>query len=140
MCDYSLESQVSRAAEIGDKLVTSGFPNSTTRGFCASDTPNVAVCLLPGTELAFDRPVRHRGMWALLFQAFQHESRLARFRQIDKDIAGTHHDALELESGRIVLVTQLQEGQRATVLQLPIESSRQGTEKELEILDLEPAA
>jgi hypothetical protein len=30
-----------------------------------------------------------------------------------------HHDALELPSGEIVLVTRLIEGQRATVLQLP---------------------
>jgi hypothetical protein len=30
-----------------------------------------------------------------------------------------HHDALELPGGRIVLLTRLNEGQRATVLQLP---------------------
>jgi hypothetical protein len=30
-----------------------------------------------------------------------------------------HHDALELANGRIVLVTNLREGQHATVLQLP---------------------
>ncbi len=30
-----------------------------------------------------------------------------------------HHDALELPSGQIVLLTRLCEGQHATVLQLP---------------------
>ncbi len=30
-----------------------------------------------------------------------------------------HHDALEFPDGRVVLVTRLVEGQRATVLQLP---------------------
>jgi hypothetical protein len=30
-----------------------------------------------------------------------------------------HHDALELPGGKILLVTYLREGQRATVLQLP---------------------
>jgi hypothetical protein len=30
-----------------------------------------------------------------------------------------HHDALEFPDGEIVLVTQLREGQHATVLQLP---------------------
>ena len=74
MCEYSLERQASRAAEVGDKLVTTGFPNSSIRGFCAAGAPNVAVCLLPGTELAFDQPVAYRGIWGLLPQAFQHES------------------------------------------------------------------
>jgi hypothetical protein len=32
----------------------------------------------------------------------------------------THHDALEFPDGQVVLVTRLCEGQRATVLQLPI--------------------
>ena len=57
MCDYSLESQMSRSAKAGDRLVTTGFFNSSTRGFCAADARDVAVCLLPGIELAFDRPV-----------------------------------------------------------------------------------
>jgi len=30
-----------------------------------------------------------------------------------------HHDALEFPDGRIVLLTKLSEGQKATVLQLP---------------------
>jgi hypothetical protein len=33
----------------------------------------------------------------------------------------THHDALELPDGKIVLLTRLIEGQQATVLQLPAE-------------------
>ncbi|MGA8615731.1 MAG: hypothetical protein WB760_29435 [Xanthobacteraceae bacterium] len=43
------------------------------------------------------------------------------FRQINKEKALTHHDALEFSDGRIVLLTFLREGQRATVLQLPAE-------------------
>jgi len=50
MCDYSLENQISRAAEVGDKLVTSSFPMTPTRGFCAENEAGVAVCLLPGTD------------------------------------------------------------------------------------------
>jgi hypothetical protein len=30
-----------------------------------------------------------------------------------------HHDALEFADGKVVLVTRLREGQKATVLQLP---------------------
>ncbi len=63
MCDYSLENQISRAAEVGDKLVTSSFPMTPTRGFCAENEAGVAVCLLPGTELAFEGPVRYNGLW-----------------------------------------------------------------------------
>jgi hypothetical protein len=37
----------------------------------------------------------------------------------DKDQSNVHHDALEFPDGKIVLLTHLCEGQRATVLQLP---------------------
>jgi len=49
------------------------------------------------------------------------EHKTAIFRQINKDKAATHHDALEFPDGRIVLLTTLCEGQQATVLQLPAE-------------------
>ena len=54
MCDYSLHHVANRPAKIGDKLVATKFNNSITRGFAAVGQPNVAVCLLPGTEIAFD--------------------------------------------------------------------------------------
>jgi len=53
MCDYSLHHVATRPARIEDKLVVTKFHNSITRGFAAVGEPNVAVCLLPGTELAF---------------------------------------------------------------------------------------
>ncbi|MEJ1937142.1 AsmA-like C-terminal region-containing protein, partial [Nostoc sp. NIES-2111] len=62
MCDYSLENQVSRPATVGDKLVTSSFQLTPSRGFCAENEAGVAVCLLPGTELAFAEPVRYNGL------------------------------------------------------------------------------
>ena len=49
MCDYSLHHVASRPSKVGDKLVTTQFNNSITRGFAAVGEPNVAVCLLPGT-------------------------------------------------------------------------------------------
>ena len=54
MCDYSLHHVANRPAKIEDKLVTTKFKKSITRGFAAVGQPNVAVCLLPGTEIAFD--------------------------------------------------------------------------------------
>src|ERR1700744_4607259 len=54
MCDYSLHSVLARSAMAGDNLVTTSFPGTATRGFAAADAPTVAVCLLPGTEIAFE--------------------------------------------------------------------------------------
>jgi hypothetical protein len=53
MCDYSLHHVASRPAKIEDKLVVTKFDNSITRGFAAVGELHVAVCLLPGTEIAF---------------------------------------------------------------------------------------
>ncbi len=41
------------------------------------------------------------------------------FRKINQSKLAAHHDALEFPDGKIVLLTLLKEGQRATVLQLP---------------------
>ena len=127
MCDYSLENQISRAAEVGDKRVTSSFPLTPTRGFCAEKEPGVAVCLLPGTELAFEGPVRYNGLWGYVVSYFKArmgysvaDASLARFRQVDLDNPHTHHDAIELADGRIIKLALLHEGQRARVLQLPV--------------------
>ena len=57
MCDYSLHLVASRPAKIGDKLVTTKFNNTLTGGFAGVQEPTVAVCLLPGTEVAFEREV-----------------------------------------------------------------------------------
>src|SRR4029453_11815666 len=57
MCDYSLHNVATRPAQIEDKLVTTKFRKSITRGFAAVGDLNVAVCLMPGTEIAFDEKV-----------------------------------------------------------------------------------
>ena len=57
MCDYSLYSVRSRPAKVGDKLTTHDF-GTATRGFAAPEDMNVAVCVLPGTELCFAEEVR----------------------------------------------------------------------------------
>jgi hypothetical protein len=57
MCDYSLQHVASRPAKIEDRLVVTKFNNSITRGFSAVGEPHVAVCLLPGTEIAFEANV-----------------------------------------------------------------------------------
>jgi hypothetical protein len=117
MCDYSLENVASRPAVIGEKLVSTSFSNTITKGFAGSDDRNVAVCVLPGTELAFEtapryaHPVTHWEKTA--------PGTVARFRQINPHIARTHHDALEFADGTIVPLARLAEGQSVTILQLP---------------------
>jgi hypothetical protein len=115
MCDYSLHAVASRPAEIAETLVSTKFQSTTTRGFASPDNPQVAVCLRPGTEIAFEDDVMTDGL--LLRKNVR--DRLARFRQIAPDRPTQHHDALEFSNGAIVLVTDLVPGQRATVLQLP---------------------
>ena len=120
MCDYSLHHVMSRPAKVGDKLVTTKFNNSITRGFAAVGEPNVAVCLLPGTEVAFEREIEfERGFAASWAREKVISGKVARFRQVNTDKSNVHHDALEFPNGESVLVTRLYEGQHATVLQLP---------------------
>ena len=118
MCDYSLHHVATRPAKVGDKLVSSSFANSITRGFTAVGDPHVAVCLMPGTEIAFERDVESEPTLGFLPKRKVGE-RVARFRQVDMDHPGVHHDALEFPNGQVVLLTRLCEGQHATVLQLP---------------------
>jgi hypothetical protein len=121
MCDYSLHYRASRPAKVGDRLVSTAFTNSITRGFCDTEDANTAVCLLPGTEVAFERDVEcDRAI--PLFPSRKLGEKVARFRKVDIDNPHAHHDALEFPSGKLVLVTKLRPGQRATVLQMPVSS------------------
>jgi hypothetical protein len=123
MCDYSLHHVASRPAKVGDRLVTSAFDGSTTHGFCAVDEPGVAVCLRPGTELAFESDVQGNSamIGGLGLESGELGGKVARFTQIDMDRPAAYHDALEFPNGKIILVTQLRRGQMASVLQLPAE-------------------
>jgi hypothetical protein len=117
MCDYSLHCVASRAARSAETLMVTNFHGTSTRGFASTDDRSVAVCLRPGTELAFEQeacregPLFNRSMGA----------RMARFRQVDLGNPTVHHDALEFPDGTIVKVNDLVIGQRATIVQLPAE-------------------
>jgi hypothetical protein len=128
MCDYSLHHVASRPAKVGDKLVSTRFANSSTRGFASVSEPDVAVCLLPGTELAFEKEVEYEPTFGFLFKRSTGQ-RVARFRHINEDRPSSHHDALEFPDADTLLVTRLSEGQHATVLQLPASRPSNGAEK-----------
>ena len=116
MCDYSLQHVASRPAKVGDKLITTSFKGTITHGFAAVGEPDVAVCLLPGTEIAFEDEVKHDG----IFRSKKIDQKTAIFRQLDKERPNVNHDALEFPDGQVVLLARIGAGLRATVLQLPV--------------------
>jgi hypothetical protein len=117
MCDYSLHAVASRPAKVGETLVTTTFPGTTTRGLASESDPAVAVCLLPGTELAFEQKVQFYSRWVWKRTI---DCRVGKFGSIGLEDPQRHHDAIEFPDGRSVLVTLLLPGQKASVLQLPV--------------------
>jgi hypothetical protein len=134
MCDYSLQHVASRPARVGEKLVSTTFANTFTRGFAAAEEPAVAVCLLPGTEVAFEHDVQYDPEFHLFFSSRKMTTRVARFRQINTDQRHAHHDAIEFPNGQIVLLTRLIPGQKAVVLQLPATAATRESMSETVIL------
>jgi hypothetical protein len=132
MCDYSLQHLESRPAKIGERLVTKTFPNTSSRGFAsATSNPNTAVCLMPGTELAFEREIEVQcapGLSGIRTSIKKTGHRTARFRQINLQEPCAHHDAFELPDGQSFLVTNLCNDQCATVLQMPVDAVHINTE------------
>ena len=90
-----------------------------TRGFAAREDFSVAVCLTPGTELAFSDEMGIPVYGLIRTRTAKLGHKTAIFRQINKNIPNTHRDALELPDGKLLLLTELSEGQSAVVLQLP---------------------
>ena len=123
MCDYSLHAVATRPAQVGETLITTTFRGTSTRGFASEAEPNVAVCMLPGTELAFAENVKYDNRWIWTREI---SFRVGKFGAIDPDVPHRHHDAIEFPDGTNVLVTLLSEGQRVTVLQLPVTQQAAG--------------
>jgi hypothetical protein len=123
MCDYSIRHVAARPAKVGDRLVTTSFDKPENRGFAAVGEPDVAVCLLPGTELALEKVPEFDHVLGRLFPSLRSRKtgghKVARFRQVNMNEVGVHHDALEFPNGKTMLVARLLPGQHATVLQLP---------------------
>src|SRR5262249_14273896 len=113
MCDYSLHHVASRPAKGRDKLVITELARSSARGFAAvgehgaklvihDDPPKVAVCLLPGTELAFDDDeVRYDRAFSLFGKA-RVNHKVARFRQIDINDPHTPYHTFKLPNSHIL--------------------------------------
>lgn len=139
MCDFSLQHAKSRPAVVADKLQTKDFGRGTV-GLAGQDETHTeyadmtAVCIRPGTELAFSETPKLRH--AMINQADEYKDldKVARFRQINLDQPSHHHDALEFPDGRIVMLTLFAPGQALTVLQLPAAPKTAAEEKAQERL------
>ena len=131
MCDFSLQSVRSRPAKVGDKIVTRDF-GTGTRGFADVNDVGSAVCLMPGTELAFASDVACLAVGCIGWKSRTINHSTGIFRQVNKEKPSAHHDALEFPDGRIVLLTVLCEGQRASVLQLPAQPKTESEAREQE--------
>jgi hypothetical protein len=125
MCDFSLQHAKSRDAQVADKLETRDFGRGTI-GFASVDDHSkayhdlTAVCVRPGTEIAFDKVPEIKSSWTMFSgPVLKTTSNVARFRQINLEEPMTHHDALEFADGVVIMLTRIAEGQAATVLQLP---------------------
>lgn len=108
MCDYSLASYKSRPAVKDEKLTTRRFLSCTT-GLVSASEPDVAVCILPGSCLVFDAPAQARASYGVT----------AWFKQIDTHMPMRHHDAIEFDTGDVVLLNDLTAGQTVTVAYVP---------------------
>jgi hypothetical protein len=109
MCDYSVQYVASRPAKVGDKLVSTKFRNSITGGFAAAGEPNVVVCLLPGTEVAFESevecqplgaPCRNWGSKSALLLSANRVRRGGGVGEIEV-VAGTKRKPNRDDSGRV---------------------------------------
>ena len=142
MCDYSATGVKQRAAAKKETLISKRI-SSHTVGFVGIGDPSTAVCLLPGTELAFESPVCIReqiplpileslhilghGLFSRLGlsrfilrpRSRENDEKMATFIQVNKDRKDMHHDALRFAGDRIVLLTELKEGQKVVVVSLP---------------------
>ena len=120
MCDYSLHAIASRPGKVGETLVSTDFRGSCTRGFASAGETQVAVCLLPGTELVFEQNVRYRSGW---FGSKKVPFSVAQFCKLDPENPQQHHDALVFPDGTTLLVNTLVRGQRARIIQLPVSAT-----------------
>lgn len=117
MGEFSRRHIGTRQAEPGEELVLTTFGTGKVRGFAAVGEPKVAVGLPPGTEIRFAAAVSADAEAGAATGAIGHQ--LARIRQIIVDNPSVHHDAVELAGSQFILLTQLCEGQRVTVVRLP---------------------
>src|SRR5260370_2664327 len=100
MCDFSLHNVKSRPAKVGDKLTTHNF-NTGTCGFAAPEDSTTAVCILPGTELAFSAEVICASSRLSTYRTIS--CRTEGCRQLHKELPQVHHGLPAFADGAFAL-------------------------------------
>jgi hypothetical protein len=103
-------------------VVTTEFANTLTRGFADMGEHGVAVCLLAGTEIAFDAEVtwdRFPGLFGAWWRRRKALGKVARFRKINQRRNQRASRRARISCRPDGAADRLSPGQRATVLQLP---------------------
>ena len=114
MRDDSLEHLASRPAKVGDKLVTTNSADRLRAPSAQSASPRSPFVFSLGQSLHLSaRSKPHRDF---RLRPRKLGAKLARFRRVNEACRTMHHDALELPSGQVVLLTSLCEAQHATVI------------------------
>lgn len=157
MCDYSLEHYVSRSAKVGERLLTYMFP-SLSAGMVGAwqGEPTLlsramrmlkytggdwdfgcAVCMEPGTELMFSKPIEQVSGGSLGYLAAKFVQ-LERHTAPHRNFAGEvlfretfmidgrevyERDAIETPDGLRYLLRDLLVAQVCTVVQLPAQTA-----------------
>ena len=67
-------------------------------GFCAPEDRNVAVCVLPGTELSFANAARRSGLWPWNKNITNHKTAI--FRQINQHDRWLRRQANRYNNGK----------------------------------------
>src|SRR5258707_13535498 len=101
MCDYSLHAVATRPAQVGETLISTTFRGTSTRGFASEKEPEVAVCMLPGTELAFAEDVRYNNRWIWTKSV---NFRVGNFGPTDPEVPHRHIDAIQCPTRSAILV------------------------------------
>jgi len=121
MCDYSLGLVASRPAKVGDELVKRSSRTPSREDSPQSESQTWQCAFYPARRSRSKRKSSTSAFFAPfpIMKFGRLEKKVAQFRQINVGKPRVHHDALEFPDGETVLLTQLCEGQHATVLQLP---------------------
>jgi hypothetical protein len=125
MCQWSEEIELQTRPAREEALVTTHFGLGLIG---LADEEGNAVCVAPGTELAFDGDLE----WASGTKVYGRGYRLARLRHDPTEAESRYRDKLVLADGREVYVNALAPGQRCVVLQLPVGSKTVAAEVEAE--------
>lgn len=124
MCDYSMHAVKNRKAVVGDKVKTSDFGRTSSPGLESLSEPNLAICLIPGTGIEFNEPIRYIAVEKHGSPIEVTEFKIGRYVR-KEGCEAEFKDAFQLPNGDVVLIAYFKIGQTGTVTYVPEEVVKQ---------------